>query len=137
MKQSSQYSDTHSCSHKFDSQIRNIDFKGKELLFKSLPKNKTYYFLPSHTNKKYRNKIKVQTKKDGPLELVLGKTVEKKENGQFITFYELEGEGQLQEIEKEPNVISHFCKKVKGLLKSNKSKVKKRNCYHWRYVNKP
>ena len=53
------------------------------------------------------------------------KTIEKKENGQFITFYELEGEGKSQEIEKGPNLISHFCKEVKVLLKSNKSKVKK------------
>ena len=109
----------------FDSQIRKIQFDGKRLLLDSLPKGKSIYFLPSHTNKKYRHKVKIKTERDGFLEIVLGKTVEKKEGGQFVTFYELEAEGKTQEIEKRPSLIGHFCKEIQKTFHLKENKVKK------------
>ena len=109
----------------FDSQIRKINFKGKDLLFKYLPKNKKVYFLPSHTNKKYRKKIKLLTQKKTFLKLALGKTVEKRKNNKFVTFYELEGDGKSEDIEKDPNLINLFCKKVNALSPSKNSKALK------------
>ncbi len=109
----------------FDSEIRKINFKGKELLLKSLPKNKKVYFLPSHTNKKYRKKIKLSNQKNSFLKLALGKTIEKRSNNKFVTFYELEGEGKSEDVEKDPKLIDLFCKKVNGLSQAKTHKTLK------------
>ena len=75
----------------FDSQIRKLSFEGKDFLLKSLSKKGPFYFLPSHTNKKYRKKLKIKVDKNQTLKFALGRTLEIGLNNRFITFYELEG----------------------------------------------
>jgi len=57
--------------------------------------------------------------------LALGKTVEKRKNNKFVTFYELEGEGKSEDIEKNPSFVNLFCEKVNGLSKLKNKKALK------------
>ena len=110
--------------HDFDSKIRELNFKGKEFLLKSLSGEGPYLFIPSHTNKKYRRKIKIGEGKN--FKLILGKTLEKGSQNHFITFYEIEGEMSKAELETQKEYLNLFCQKIKGLkISSEKIEGKK------------
>ena len=99
----------------FDSQIRKLSFDGKDFLLKSLSKKGQFYFLPSHTNKKYRKKLKIKVDKNQTLKLALGRTLERGQNNRFITFYELEGETSTEGGETSPVILKQFCQKIEKM----------------------